>query len=179
VETILGTVSPTGQPVMSAAPAAPSAPGDGARTMDPLGRTQIPMQAGKGKTVAAVIGVAVVLVVGFFVLRATRSSNPPEAAALVQSSSLVPSAVAPAAAAPIAAESATSETHPSASASAAPVEPVATPPVVAAPSPAAGKKTVVAAPGPAKPAAKSKANCDPNYYLDAQGEKHFKPECFH
>jgi hypothetical protein len=56
---------------------------------------------------------------------------------------------------------------------------VATPPVVAAPSPGAGKKTVVPAPAPAKPAAKPKANCDPNYYLDAQGEKHFKPECFH
>jgi len=25
---------------------------------------------------------------------------------------------------------------------------------------------------------KSKSNCDPNFYLDAQGEKHFKPECF-
>jgi hypothetical protein len=28
------------------------------------------------------------------------------------------------------------------------------------------------------PVAKPKANCDPNFYLDADGNKHFKPECF-
>jgi len=25
---------------------------------------------------------------------------------------------------------------------------------------------------------KTNANCEPNFYFDAQGEKHFKPECF-
>ena len=29
-----------------------------------------------------------------------------------------------------------------------------------------------------RPAAVAKPNCDPNFTLDAQGEKHFKPECF-
>ncbi len=33
------------------------------------------------------------------------------------------------------------------------------------------------APAPA-PAPRAKADCDPNFVLDAQGEKHFKPECF-
>jgi eukaryotic-like serine/threonine-protein kinase len=28
------------------------------------------------------------------------------------------------------------------------------------------------------PAKRQAANCSPNFYLDAQGEKHFKPECF-
>jgi serine/threonine-protein kinase len=33
------------------------------------------------------------------------------------------------------------------------------------------------APKPAQPAPQ-RTNCDPNYYVDAQGFKHFKPECF-
>src|SRR5204862_318606 len=37
-------------------------------------------------------------------------------------------------------------------------------------------------PAPAKPSATPPtpqiANCSPNYYVDAQGDKHFKPECF-
>jgi hypothetical protein len=33
------------------------------------------------------------------------------------------------------------------------------------------------APPPPKPAA-AKPNCSPNFTLDANGEKHFKPECF-
>jgi len=37
-------------------------------------------------------------------------------------------------------------------------------------------------PAPAPPAAPTstptRTNCSPNYYVDAQGDKHFKPECF-
>jgi hypothetical protein len=38
----------------------------------------------------------------------------------------------------------------------------------------------VPAPPPAAPPAPpaAKKNCSPNYYFDAQGNKHFKPECF-
>jgi serine/threonine-protein kinase len=43
------------------------------------------------------------------------------------------------------------------------------PPPAAAPPPSA--KPQVAKPTP-------KPNCEPNFYFDAQGEKHFKPECF-
>ena len=31
---------------------------------------------------------------------------------------------------------------------------------------------------PAAHGARAKPGCDPNFYLDAQGQKHFKPECF-
>jgi hypothetical protein len=36
------------------------------------------------------------------------------------------------------------------------------------------------APAPPTPPASSppKTNCSPNYYVDSQGDKHFKPECF-
>jgi len=34
---------------------------------------------------------------------------------------------------------------------------------------------VVASPPPSSP---PKTNCNPNYYVDSQGDKHFKPECF-
>jgi serine/threonine-protein kinase len=36
------------------------------------------------------------------------------------------------------------------------------------------------APAPPSPPASTppKANCSPNYYVDSQGDKHFKPECF-
>ena len=33
-------------------------------------------------------------------------------------------------------------------------------------------------PAPAAPPRPKKPSCDPNFFLDAQGEKHFKPECF-
>jgi hypothetical protein len=33
-------------------------------------------------------------------------------------------------------------------------------------------------PPPAAKPATPKPNCNPNFTLDAQGEKHFKPECF-
>jgi hypothetical protein len=33
-------------------------------------------------------------------------------------------------------------------------------------------------PVPAPTSSTKKLSCDPNFYLDAQGEKHFKPECF-
>lgn len=39
------------------------------------------------------------------------------------------------------------------------------------------EKTEVSRPSP-PPARARKSDCEPNYFLDAQGEKHFKPECF-
>jgi serine/threonine-protein kinase len=43
--------------------------------------------------------------------------------------------------------------------------------------PAGTAPAVTPLPPPTKPAA-PKPNCNPNFTLDAQGEKHFKPECF-
>ena len=45
--------------------------------------------------------------------------------------------------------------------------------------PATPTPAAAAAPTPAAaPKAAAKPNCNPNYYFDAQGDKHFKPECF-
>jgi len=77
-----------------------------------------------------------------------------------------------------------SEPSPPAAASVAPVVHSANiapsvreaPKKVAAPPNAGATRPVASAPA-TKPAA-PKPNCDPNFYLDAQGEHHFKPECF-
>jgi hypothetical protein len=36
----------------------------------------------------------------------------------------------------------------------------------------------LAAPASPPPQTKAKPDCDPNYFYDDQGRKHFKPECF-
>jgi serine/threonine-protein kinase len=205
VDTILQTIEATGQPVMSAAPAAmhptepAPAPGVGVRTIEPLGQTQIPMQGGKSKTLVIALGVGGLVVAGVIALRMAQSSAPAASANLVTSSAQAPAA---APAAPAGSAIPTPNAGPSASApnaeTAAPELPTAAgsaslPSALgAAPSPAATgvnaanagntakKATVPASPRAPTPApAKPKSNCDPNFYLDAQGEKHFKPECFH
>jgi serine/threonine protein kinase len=56
-----------------------------------------------------------------------------------------------------------------------PTRPVVATPTAPAPRSTSRKKAPAeASSAPAEP----KSNCDPNYYLDAQGEKHFKLECF-
>jgi tRNA A-37 threonylcarbamoyl transferase component Bud32 len=42
----------------------------------------------------------------------------------------------------------------------------------------AAESAPAAVPVPVKPPATAKPNCDQKFYLDAQGDKHFKPECF-
>jgi serine/threonine-protein kinase len=54
--------------------------------------------------------------------------------------------------------------------------PVAPPP--APPTPAVAKMPPAPAPAPAAAPA-SNPNCNPSFYFDSQGNKHFKPECFH
>ncbi|HMJ55645.1 MAG TPA: serine/threonine-protein kinase [Polyangiaceae bacterium] len=191
VETIMRSHEASGQPAMSAAPEAGPAPvpaaaaGAWGGTIEPLGKTQIPMQRGKGKTLAIAIAVAVgaVVVIGIVALRVAQSNTaPPAASGLVQSTTTAapnPVAAAPVPAVTAAAEPAASETPPAAAALQAPSEPsnAAAPAAHPANVANAAKK---AAPAPrAPPTTKPKANCDPNFYLDAQGEKHFKPECFH
>jgi hypothetical protein len=58
----------------------------------------------------------------------------------------------------------------------APSAPPAAPAVV--PVPAVVANPVAPAPVSAPPAA-ANANCAQKFYFDAQGNKHFKPECFH
>ena len=45
-------------------------------------------------------------------------------------------------------------------------------------SPVASPRAVPSASSPSVAASKPNANCDPSYYYDAEGNKHFKPECF-
>jgi serine/threonine-protein kinase len=184
VDAILRTLEASGQPVMSAAPAAvPASVTIGQKTIEPLGKTQIPMQGGKGKTIAIAGGVAALVVIGVIGLRAAQS-NAPSGAAVLATSAVPATLPAVAAAAPSASAAAPATAESAPAAASAATEPSAAA-SVAAPSPpaAAGtpKKALPAAIPAARPAApaKPKANCDPNYYLDAQGEKHFKPECFH
>ena len=190
VDTIMRTMEAAGQPALSAAPAAslptePASPGPGMRTMEPLGQTQIPMQGGKGKTLWIALGVGGLVVIGIIALKVAQSSNvAPAATGLASSVSAVPAGSAPIAATATAAEPAVTETRPAASAASAPSapSPAASPVVAAAANPANAANAArkgAAAPRTPTPTAKPKANCDPNYYLDAQGEKHFKPECFH
>jgi serine/threonine protein kinase len=198
VDTIMRTMEASGQPVMSTAPAAGPTepappPGDGARTATPViananesaGNAQIPMHGGKGKTLAIALGAAALVVGGVIALRLMQSSNAAPASASAPASAApvaqVATASAPAAAA-TAAEPAASQTLPAVSAS--PSAAAAAPSTAAAAANVtnvgAAKKAPAAPRAPAPAAApKSKTNCDPNYYLDAQGEKHFKPECFH
>ena len=66
------------------------------------------------------------------------------------------------------------------------LERVASPPPPRSPEPAKprrraeGARTVTGPPAapPVPSSPRPKKNCDPNFFLDAQGEKHFKPECF-
>jgi eukaryotic-like serine/threonine-protein kinase len=191
VDTIMRTMEASGQPAVSAAPAAMPATvpapghGDGVGTMEPLGKTQIPMQGGKNKTLAIALGVGGLVVIGIIALRLAQSSHAaPAGVAAATSATPVPAASAPTAAAPTAAEP-PGETRPTASTASAASEPSPSPtpaaaPVNAAPAVNVARKAPPAtAPRTPPPAAKPKVNCDPNYYLDAQGEKHFKPECFH
>jgi eukaryotic-like serine/threonine-protein kinase len=188
VDTIMRTMEAAGQPAVSTAPAAhlptepAPPPGLGVRTIEPFGQTQIPMQGAKGKTLAIALGVAGLVVIGVIALKLAQSSSAPAAATLVASVS--PASPVPPASAPTA-EPAAADTRPTASAASAPTEPSpassATGSAVKAPNAlnAPKKAPPPAAPRTPTPTAKPKANCDPNFYLDAQGEKHFKPECFH
>jgi len=123
---------------------------------------------------------------------APAAAGPPPAAA----PPAPPPAAPPAAAAPAAAPAPAGE-------KAAVPPPADSAPVAAAPARSAGNKSgearsadskpaeaksghgkkgahhAEAAPaGHATPAGHTKPGCDPNFYFDAQGEKHFKPECF-
>jgi eukaryotic-like serine/threonine-protein kinase len=197
VDTILRTIEASGQPVMSGAPPgtgptepAPP-PGLGVGTIEPLGKTQIPQipMQGSKRTLAIAGGVGALVLIGVIALRIAQSNGPPPAATLV--SSAMPAAPAAATAAPLPAATAApgpaQETPPATSAlpSGDPSAPAAPRPAAATNTAAnnapanAAKKTTSPPAAKAPSTAKPKANCDPNFYLDAQGEKHFKPECFH
>jgi serine/threonine-protein kinase len=153
------------------------APSDaGAKTIEPFGSTHPPITGGKGKTVALVLGIAGVVVAGVVVaLRVGQAPNPSQAAAQVLSGSVPRPLVATAAAPPLAVEPTVPEPSLS-NGTSLPVQAAqiaaSGAPAVQAASPKKQTAPAVRTPGKARP------SCDPNFYLDAQGEKHFKPECF-
>jgi serine/threonine-protein kinase len=132
-----------------------------------------PGAAKVNKAIVGVVGVAmlVAIIAAVFVMRrpsrsvdATVSLNasPPAIAATTEN----PAPPSPAVALP-------AISAPAVSASA-----VAAPAVARSPGgPAPRSPVQVKKDGGAKPTTR-KANCNPNFYLDATGEKHFKPECF-
>jgi len=101
-----------------------------------------------------------------------ETNPPPPAIATPESSAPQPSAIPVAALAPPA-ESlfAPVPPRPSRPSSRHAAEPTATPRRSAGPAVSAGAPVVAASP-PAKP------DCNPNYYFDKNGKKHFKAECF-
>ena len=142
---------------------------------------------GRWRKAAAGIALAAAVVLGVVVAGGRRApSSPPPAA----SAPLIAAPPAPAGPALVAAPPA-----PSPPAPAAPDPPVAPPPEPptllqrsehrrrsAARPVAVVKKTPEtdheAAPKPAAPKPDAKPGCNPNFYLDIEGNKHFKPECF-
>ncbi len=140
-----------------------------------------------GRTIAIVggaVGLVVMLAVGGFVVKSSIDSKDAARAAAAASASVaaIPSAsVAPAttaSATPIATDAGTTVavgSLPIASAASAPQRPLGAPGAWRPP-PIASAVPSAAPPTPPKPTAKP--DCNPNYYLDSNGEKHFKPQCF-
>ena len=148
-----------------AAPAAPAAR-EGARTIEPLGQTQVPMRGASGKTILTAFAIGIVVLIGVIGVRMLTSSSPAKPASIAQ----LPTAATPS---PVAIAPVAPDPTPSTPIAIEPVPTAA--PTSSSQAPAAKKaQPAVGAKAPPKP----KANCDPNFFLDAQGERHFKPECF-
>jgi serine/threonine-protein kinase len=177
VETVLRTLQQQQGHAAGFSSMRPGAPSGG--TIAPFGQTHAPGVPGRGKAAALVVALLAALALvavaaAAMIHRSATAPIPLQAAAQVPSPSPPPSPA------------------PSPPTSLA-VESVAVPPVSAAPAPQRALNSAPPSPGPAptkrpapvappavSPSAPSKPrpNCDPNFYLDAQGEKHFKPECF-
>jgi len=154
----------------------------------------LPPPRSRAGLLAAAAAVGVLMVagsIGYGRLHGSSSATPPRTPAVAEVPAVSPAAVAPppaSATGPAApatteagksiAEVEVSALSSTSKATAAPLRPVQAPvfvapvarPVVAAPHPA--EKPAAAAP------AKPSADCNPSYYYDADGNKHFKPECF-
>jgi serine/threonine-protein kinase len=131
----------------------------------------------KGRSILlpVIAGISIGVIVGGFVLWKGWNRNASLTASAVSLNATPPAASTgpfPSAAPPPSSVPAP-PTTPLPTATAAPPPQAAAP---HAPAPAATNKAPHAAP-PAKHAAAP--NCNPNYVLDANGEQHFKPECFH
>jgi hypothetical protein len=139
----------------------------GGGTIVPLGRTHPPATAGKSKPATIILALAAATVLAVSAVAAILHKS---AAAPVPGPLQTAVEVRSAATAPPPSPVLEPVDPP---ASAPPLEPSAAPYVSPAHVPAP-RRPPAGASVPNKP----RPNCDPNFYLDAQGEKHFKPECF-
>jgi len=160
------------EPTMLAATTPLPAVRSGLRTAVPVSDDVRP--ATKGKTALAVVAFGVVAIASVAVVATMRTSRSSVAASVsvsetpaVSIATQLPSAQVVAPEAPIATVTATA-----AAASATVVEA----PKTSSTSTRTTRPTPSAS-ASAKPAA-SKNDCDPNYYFDAEGNRHFKLECF-
>ncbi|MGO8999914.1 MAG: serine/threonine protein kinase [Polyangiaceae bacterium] len=180
------------QPMVSTANTAAPWANTGAR-----GPTGLP-DAKRGRTIAIVAASVLVLIVGIVgVGVAVKHATRPDAAAATQgltvdSTATVPTSAAPAtttAAATVTAPAQSTSavtTHPSQGAAISTAAPKASPAPAAPPSKGPSAANVGGAPAPVTPAPATPAaappaaakNCNPNYFFDKDGRKHFKPECF-
>ncbi len=188
VEGIVATLQRAGAPPATAgpstAPAALVASGEPALTSGAWGQTG-PVAGSRLKVAAAVASLATVAAIALVVLFLLRGSgHTPSASTGLVTIGPEPSAVAaaPPTTLPVARDPVATpppSATPSASSSASPSAPSASTPTAARPTPAATMKPAVGAPATAPPPAASAApNCNPRYFYDSNGNKHYKPECF-
>jgi hypothetical protein len=163
-------------------------PAVGAGTAASWGRTAAPKVRGPWLAVGAAVGV---VVVGAWLFIARSQTGAPASASAAGTGLL---SAAPTGTPSVEHEQSAEEAPPSeaplivpaTSENAARTPSQAPLPSAAAPTPAVAARHAHAGapairekpPAAAEVQPARKPNCDPNYYLDAQGEKHFKPECF-
>jgi serine/threonine-protein kinase len=158
-----------------------SDPGTGLSTSKPvsseLPHTPADVSASRGRSLLLPVmaGIGIGVVAGGLVLWRSLGGS-------VASATAAPSAQSMPGAGPAAAPATASE-------STAPVPSTTTPPATVASPPVPATSTAIApstvtaptskpSPRPAPTAKHAAPNCNPNYVLDANGEQHFKPECF-
>jgi serine/threonine-protein kinase len=153
-------------------------------TISVASHAQLPaFRRGRGAWIVGAVSGLVALLILFAGVHALRSTDPPQHETVFSSPGTppsVPSGAPAASGAPVATPPPTATPEPAAVAATAPI---ATPvkAAVALPAAAANVARPVAHPAAqhaAPPAAPAGKLCDPPFTYDAQGLKHFKPECF-
>jgi serine/threonine protein kinase len=179
--TLLSQPEPSTQPDPPTQPSPPAAPAaQTSQTADPVGGTvnRLPVRS-RAPLVASLLGVAAVAVLGLVLMFRSSShpveSQPATTAGAPATSTSTPTSTPTPTPTPTPTETAPATEVPSA---APPAPPAATPtPRISktAPNP---KATTTARGGATAPTASAPARaCDPPYYFDANGTRHFKTEC--
>jgi len=176
--TVTDPPAPAAPTVLAATTPLPAVRSD-LRTAIPVSDDARPTVAGKGKTALALIAFAVVAISTVIVVATTRKraevaaasdafAAPSEPLTSTSTSTLTLTATATATATTATATATTTTTTTMMATTTEPPKPILTTHTV---------RPTVSASASAKPAA-SKTDCDPNYYFDAEGNRHFKVECF-